>query len=119
MPRFTVIAEFIDRETGKRLKPGDTFEASGERVDHLKQIGVIGESAADSKNNAAPTPRFFNVTYVDDSGKSVTESIEAASYQEAVNKVIDSQFAEAEVDASPPPQKTATKATAKNNKSNK
>lgn len=42
MPEFTVIAEFIDRATGQRKRPGDTIKAKGERAIQLKKAGVIG-----------------------------------------------------------------------------
>lgn len=42
MPEFTVIAEFIDKTTGQRKRPGDTIKAEGERESQLKKAGVIG-----------------------------------------------------------------------------
>lgn len=42
MPKYMVIAEFIDIENGQRKYPGDIIEADGGRIDRLKKAGVIG-----------------------------------------------------------------------------
>lgn len=53
MPRFKVIAEFVDLETGKRLKPGEVVDASEVRAERLHKAGVIGEEIESPK---APEP---------------------------------------------------------------
>lgn len=49
MPKYEVIAEFIDAKTGDRIPAGETIEASGKRVDALRKAGVIGEEVKESK----------------------------------------------------------------------
>lgn len=61
MPLFRVIAGFIDIQSGQHKKPGDTVEASGERVEVLKKAGVIGgeipESSADPDEPTTQTDK--------------------------------------------------------------
>ena len=102
MPKYKVIAEFVDTISGRRLLPGDEIEATTERVEALKRARVIGAEIP-----AAPSS--YSVTCTDDSGQTVTEQIEAASYQEAVDKVINGLFTEPEE----VPPKPTTKAAAK------
>lgn len=102
MSSYQVVAEFIDTISGKRLKPGDTIEATTERVEVLKRAKVIG-------TEIPAAPSSYSVTYIDDSGQTITKQIEAASYQEAVDKVINSLSTEPEE----VPPKPTTKAAAK------
>lgn len=43
MKKFEVTAEFVDKESGKRVKKGATVTASAEREAVLRKAGVIGD----------------------------------------------------------------------------
>jgi hypothetical protein len=58
VPHFKVVAEFIDKKSGKRLKPGDTVDASGDRVERLKKAGVIEREISMPVNKTNIDPSF-------------------------------------------------------------
>lgn len=53
MPKFSIIAEFMDAKSGRRRRPGEVIEASGRRVDALRAAGVIGDELKDQKEKSS------------------------------------------------------------------
>lgn len=47
MPAYKVISEFIDRETGKRIKPGETIHVDEHRAEGLLRARVIAPGPID------------------------------------------------------------------------
>jgi hypothetical protein len=56
MPKFPVIAEFLDRVTGERRRPGQTVEAEGQRIEDLRSAGVIGAEIQEKPTPPAEKP---------------------------------------------------------------
>lgn len=53
MPRFSIVAEFVDAKSGRRRRPGEVIEASGRRVDALRAAGVIGDEVKEQKDKGS------------------------------------------------------------------
>lgn len=60
MKKYTVIADFIDKETGEVVKAGEIFEADDDRAEQLKEKQLIGKEVekqvAKPKGNSATKP---------------------------------------------------------------
>jgi hypothetical protein len=48
MKEYIVISEFVNAETGDRVKPGDTISADDNRAEKLRAAGVIGKEVSAS-----------------------------------------------------------------------
>jgi hypothetical protein len=52
LPKYNVIAEFIDTYSGERKMPGDIIEVNSDRANELKNVGVIGVELATPETKA-------------------------------------------------------------------
>lgn len=52
MPQFKAISEFVDIDTGERVKPGTFVDVSGPRMERLKEAGVIEIMKVDAEDPA-------------------------------------------------------------------
>ena len=102
-----VITKSFRDVTGMRL-PGEAIELTPARAATLRDSGLVGGEYVPPAPET-PIPSGFEVTFTDESGKSVTEYVEAASYQGAVDKVISRLFAEPDLESSKVTTKTPTK----------
>lgn len=101
--RYQVIKPFSNM--GVVVMPGDFVECDSARAAKLRRLGLIGGAVKEIEKG----PSTFDVTYTDDSGNLVTKAVEAASYQQAVDKVIQELFVESEEVVNPAPKKPAPK----------
>lgn len=90
--KYIVIKPF--NNLGAVVMPGDSVECDTGRASKLRRLGLIGGVVKEADPEKAIGPSSYSVTYFDDSGKEVTQAVEAPSYQQAVDKVIQSLFAQ-------------------------
>lgn len=93
--KYIVIKPF--NNMGAVVMSGDSVECDPGRASKLRRLGLIGR-VVKAESAAALS---FKVTYFDDSGKEVTQAVEAGSYQQAVDKVIKALFADPEPEEIP------------------